>query len=293
MRLLCALIVLFGVFVAGCATPSRVSTSTNSIQTPESDKTQVQAVDPPPPTATNPFERTDLNQDELALVGSWHAGPYVAAGHQERYVFEKDRTFVFLPSDYIENKQVVQSKGKWYMDGATLHLLITRQYDANVNTIDTHEEIALHVVRLPIEQTENRVVITMDGKKFWAMNIDMSRIFDDNLLAKLPDYSGTWVATNSKLSLPTTLDISKVTPLQIDGRMQSVYDNGNHLPSASFQGRGFGGKDYQVSFTDSFGNEFSGNLELEENQVTVRLHQLTKTGLWAVEGGELIFVRKK
>lgn len=61
-----------------------------------------------------------LNLRPKSLIGSWHASPSVAAGYQERFVFNQHGTYVYYPSEADGKASTI---GKWSVIGTELVLI--------------------------------------------------------------------------------------------------------------------------------------------------------------------------
>lgn len=112
-------------------------------------------------TISKPEEKTEEHSNskpklsEKLLLGAWHANTSVGAGFCERYVFNKDNTFIYYLSEYDKNKKFYKMTGEWKLVENNLHLRYTTKFDTNGKTKKTDDSEIVLIGGIEEENPEN------------------------------------------------------------------------------------------------------------------------------------------
>ncbi|MCL2107629.1 MAG: hypothetical protein FWH26_11310 [Oscillospiraceae bacterium] len=103
---------------------------------------------------------------ETALLGQWHAMDMVAAGYDERWMFESDGAFVYAPSGMDALGRLLCEYGTWKLEGNQLQLTVQKRIVLVGGTIEDSDEgpyiDGAEIVRESVEPAEIKT-LTVGG----------------------------------------------------------------------------------------------------------------------------------
>jgi len=123
---------------------------------------------------------TELSEEERNLLGMWHAMPNVAAGYAERFWFDEDRNYKFIPNSMDDTQDTDFGEGKWYIKENRLYLL--QNENGNTDRIYSDNEIELEIGN--IEKDDENIAypykIKIGEKYFWKIGESNTEVAGDS-----------------------------------------------------------------------------------------------------------------